>query len=667
MIEDLLYNYAIVYDATKERDSKATKHLYASVLADLTSALNYCIHLPRTGFDLFETEESIFFEGSVLLQHDIRIIPSKPTALDIVQLGKQTPTLYITEASCYEDACLVNQNYPSTLGCVNFEDLSNELLIYHWGTLKNQAVNEFSIPTQKHLNVETELFNGDELSLLPNIFLSNQLNDTKGLKEHLRESNYSFSARAQTIRILMAKFFYYNQLGHDLGGLSDEEINKWIHKLSNILGYEMVLTLPGGPNKRLTYGTHAKYINEDEEKLIDFFGIYSAIASRGVWLKGEKLSEELFIDLATLEQHFHYDKQNSFYIRRIMKRFGREIMKVMGSNDIETFIANSTKIIAFTDFPIGLAILPGYSDPLCCMVSISYRPITPLTMAFQHGLRRVDEHYINTSRPFKVLIIECLPIKDRIRNASNLGWMTLHHLLQNSDLTSVIYKECDSIDKLNSILMQTTEIDCLIISAHGMYGAEGIAGICVGDEFWMPLWTQNVPPIVILSACHVAPKGKGDYTISDAFLQAGAHAVLGTLIPVNVKENAELMYNFFEYILEVLKGKETCNDLAEVWKRVVLRNAAAEIMKSSKELYNWGMTQKINNRIIFEEYLERTKKMHIFPGHVHERIIEIIMQIAREVGKAEYFEEVLRSHGYVSESFFYIFSGFPEKIIMRKH
>ncbi|MCA4751114.1 hypothetical protein ABER99_26725 [Paenibacillus glucanolyticus] len=63
MIKDFLYNYTIVFDATRERKSKPTKHLYASVLADLTGALNYCIHLPRTGLDLFEAEERIFIEG----------------------------------------------------------------------------------------------------------------------------------------------------------------------------------------------------------------------------------------------------------------------------------------------------------------------------------------------------------------------------------------------------------------------------------------------------------------------------------------------------------------------------------------------------------------------------------------------------------------------------
>ncbi|MCA4751115.1 hypothetical protein H8Z60_01140 [Mycolicibacterium fortuitum] len=300
----------------------------------------------------------------MFLQHDIRIISSKPTVSELAQLDKHAPTLYISETSCYEDAFLISQKFPSSLGCVDFEDLSNELLIHHWETLKHQAANQFSIPTHKHLSFETELFNEGELSMLPNVFLANQLNDTTGLKEHLRKSNNSFSTRAQTMRFLMAKFIHYYQLGHDLGGLSNEKLNESIQKLSIKVGYDMVLTLPGGPNKRLTYDTNAKLINKDEEKLINFFGIHSAIASRGAWLKSDNLSAELFVSLATLEQHFHHDNQKSFYIRKTMEWFGQELKKVIGSDEIGTFIANSTRIIAFTDFPIGLAILPGYSDPL---------------------------------------------------------------------------------------------------------------------------------------------------------------------------------------------------------------------------------------------------------------------------------------------------------------
>ncbi|MFP3472728.1 hypothetical protein R0J90_21990, partial [Micrococcus sp. SIMBA_144] len=75
-------------------------------------------------------------------------------------------------------------------------------------------------------------------------------------------------------------------------------------------------------------------------------------------------------------------------------------------------------------------------------------------------------------------------------------------------------------------------------------------------------------PVIILSACHVATKGRGDFTVNDAFINAGALAILGTLIPVDVVENAALTQRLFFYIAETLQGQHDCKDLAEAWKRV---------------------------------------------------------------------------------------------------
>lgn len=57
-----------------------------------------------------------------------------------------------------------------------------------------------------------------------------------------------------------------------------------------------------------------------------------------------------------------------------------------------------------------------------------------------------------------------------------------------------------------------------------------MAGIMVGEEFWMASEDINVPPIVILSACHSSPRGMGAVNIADMFIRNGAISVLGTFI-----------------------------------------------------------------------------------------------------------------------------------------
>lgn len=49
---------------------------------------------------------------------------------------------------------------------------------------------------------------------------------------------------------------------------------------------------------------------------------------------------------------------------------------------------------------------------------------------------------------------------------------------------------------------------------------------------------------------------------------------------------------------------------------------------------------------------------------MHSQTISILKEIAKGTEMEEYLESVLQSRGYISESFFYIFSGYPENIII---
>lgn len=185
------------------------------------------------------------------------------------------------------------------------------------------------------------------------------------------------------------------------------------------------------------------------------------------------------------------------------------------------------------------------------------------------------------------MIVECLDQKDHIRSASDIGWGRVIEASRENSLIEVLYKEVGSINDIELLLAESTDIDILVISAHGVYHGENFAGLSVGDEFWIPDSDLNVPPVVILSACHVAPKGRGAYTVSDAFLKAGALAVLGTLIPVDVRHNSHLTQRFFWYISEVLKGNFSSKNIAEVLPCVISINAVNEVVDASKKLRAW--------------------------------------------------------------------------------
>ncbi|MFP3359168.1 hypothetical protein R0K17_17675, partial [Planococcus sp. SIMBA_143] len=164
------------------------------------------------------------------------------------------------------------------------------------------------------------------------------------------------------------------------------------------------------------------------------------------------------------------------------------------------------RIVAFTDFPIGLAIPPGYNDPLCSMTAISYRPLTPLTNTFKYGLNQVSPYYIGTGVGFNILVLECLSKEDPIRKYSDLGWYSMIKELEQYKLITIFYEVINSREEIEDKISSYQNVEFLIISAHGMYNSEGVSGLVVGGEFWIPTPSVRVPPVIILSACHVATK-----------------------------------------------------------------------------------------------------------------------------------------------------------------
>ena len=102
-----------------------------------------------------------------------------------------------------------------------------------------------------------------------------------------------------------------------------------------------------------------------------------------------------------------------------------------------------------------------------------------------------------------------------------------------------------------------------------MIEKRNIAGLMVGNEFWMADENDyRVPAVVILSACHVSPRGSGTVNIADMFVRAGAEAVLGTFIPINAKRNMIFINRFYTYIAEAQKEVDNikhCQKCGQVW------------------------------------------------------------------------------------------------------
>lgn len=187
----------------------------------------------------------------------------------------------------------------------------------------------------------------------------------------------------------------------------------------------------------------------------------------------------------------------------------------------------------------------------------------------------------------------------------------------------------------------------------------------IGNEFWLADENDiHVPPVVILSACHVSPRGSGAVNVADLFIRAGAVAVLGTFIPVNARRNTILMTRLFTYILEAQKGSDQYKTLADAWSGIVSTNAIHELIQSSKSFEKWIYGRNARGKVRLMEFqLERcVKRLH--PATIYSATISIIKEMLAEEGMEGKFGDILDQRDFFPESYFYQFIGNPENVFL---
>jgi len=679
--EDILkyyLNYYVVFESTSDSEeyspvifssfSNREKvfyglHGFDEDLENILPALWYCIQLPRNVLDTVDLPAQVM-KKDYSVSHNIILISSsvdqEPLSKKLIKLFP--PTLVIGEDTCSDFSASFASGNNATLGAITVGDISSEILRDHWNKLTNhmQSVAKRDSP----LHVRPRLLLGNERKALPLTFTTNQFKTTPSLLDTLQADRYLDKS------ILKHSFIEKNKVNTIAELERQGEINPSKGRWDNVFEEQLqktlipiVLTMPG-TSARHKRKTEKKEINDLDREVIEFLGIHKAIGNGGVWIESDTLNDEIFKELYSLEEHCRGRNISNKYVWRSMKRMGRILERFIGNEQLISF-KRASHITVFSDFPLGVAILPGYEEPLNCIIPISQRPLTPLTRALQTELPKVNEYYLG--KGFKVLIIECLSQEDPIREFSEKGWEIIDQMFQTNDIVEIEYYEANEVSELKRILQHNDDADILIISAHGTYDTDNnFAGLVIGNETWLAYENDfSVPPFVILSACHVAPKGVGAVTVNDMFLRAGAKAVLGTLIPVNVMKNALITIRLFVQILEALNGSKRFRSLDEAWQYVVATNAINEILDSSKKLKNWAHKRIDGKKSPLEIFMqEKSKRLRL--GNIHMDTINILRELAAEDGLQEMFDAIMNSQGYFPESCFYVLTGYPENIILKE-
>jgi hypothetical protein len=275
----------------------------------------------------------------------------------------------------------------------------------------------------------------------------------------------------------------------------------------------------------------------------------------------------------------------------------------------------------------------------------------------------LGEQGIDFTKGFQVLIAECIPSDDPVGRASRRGWDFAADEVFGTcgEQATVDHVETPSMSALRAAIADRGP-DILVLSAHG--SSRQAAGLMIGEDWCVGPGLGPLPPVVLLSACHVAPRGTGVVSVADMLLQEGALAVLGTQVPVDVHRNAVLMARFFIYIVEVLAGRERHGSLLEVWHRVQTSNAINDVVSGSQLMHSWATHPTSNGISPRQEFMSVRSTGQVRLGHVYKDTERVLAEIAEAQGVGDHVRGWLQSPGYVPESALYNFIGRPDRIYL---
>lgn len=377
----------------------------------------------------------------------------------------------------------------------------------------------------------------------------------------------------------------------------------------------------------------------------------AANESTGVLIE-DAVPPAAFHALADLERHWEVGPTPQ-KVEKLRDRLD-QTMKHLWTTELRALLHSTSHIDAFTNFPIGLLRPPGSTAPLAARVPIAYHPISPVTRALQIELG--SGGHVDFSKGFSVLIVECISADDRVGAASRRAWKVAEELSDAKRSVSIRLAETLTVKALREAVARYRP-DILVISAHGFYSPElNTAGLLIGKEKSLGTDLGPMPALVILSACHSAPRGGTGVAVTDLLLWAGAKAVVSTLVPVDVIHNSVFMTRLLVNLSDSVAGAADHKDLLGVWHRVQSSNAIVDIANGNGPLKEWAHTREDSPSPIIQ-FMRGKSKGRPSLDHIYRDTESVLLEIAAEQGIREKVAGWLRAPGYLPESMMYTLVG----------
>lgn len=631
--------------------------------------IRYAMHLPKTRFETLDLPLAYIQET----QQDSPKVSILLAPTELLALDDRLEAL----AQLYDLAIIIcspeglglareaSRKFSFTLPPVTFDQLSQSSLNRHWLDLTDQWKDEWpegaALDSSAPAWTEAPLAGGSDLSY-------KRLGRLMG-HPHAQQENYDdFAAGALdllTLKTRLRAFVELETAKFDMKDLATL-LSQTEQKLAPTMSARLCLAAPGvAPRYRRKMTANAiapsgdGIWDRDQEEVFGLLVAHDATAADSMGAILPTLDDELFHRLAALEKHW-IEGPRPASVKALLRKLNTAAASLWDGS-LPTVLARASSIHLFTNFPLGLLTLPGDTAPLATITPISYRPINPLTRALQIEL--IPDGEVLLDGKLRVLIAECIPIDDPVGAASRRAWDFTTTALSSENIQLEV-RETLTANALREAVADVGP-SVLVISAHGFQRPDAnIAGLLIGDEPVIGLELGEMPPLVILSACHTGPRGGGVVAISDMIIASGATAVLSTLVPVDVFHNSTFMMRFLLYLSMAAVGEEAELNVLAVWHRVQANSVIQDIAYGSEQLMEWAHS-KVGDTSPIEEFMSSASRGRLRRGHSYEDAETVICEIADRRGDGQKVRAWLQNPGYLPETLMYTLVGYPELIRLR--
>lgn len=668
-------------------DGVTIPHGLSREMSAALPGLWYCLHLPSTFWQLTDLPPGLVAEAHEvpLFEHRFFYAPVQLFSSDFIESWPpaHVPILATCPDAIYPEVRKHSSELGFKLEAIPFSELSSESLRKHWRAIKASFAANIQGRDEREFTLSDRLDFAP--TALPTRWLARHLHGDSaedadlGVAQLIRKAQWHQSA-------LMA----YTRLEADIDTEQSVAINvdQIIAAEAKKLRVPLTIALPGvaASYTRKVYGSAAyrgveamqatdegdrwaadianRSDSRVERAAIELLAAHHAIGRMGIGLMLPSIQPGAFTTLATLERHFA-GSPNGPGIARLLARLNDATSSIW-TTELAEAVASASYLTVFSNFPLGLLTYPGDTSPLVTRLPLCYQPMNPLSRTMQYELTYTPP--ISMAGSLGVLVAECISPDDPVGVISRIAWSHMADAIRSGGYpVELQVVEVTSPDQLRAALEEHRP-GILVLSAHGIHRPDAnFAGLLIGGQPCLGPELGNLPPVVLISACEVAPRGAGPVSISDMILRQGAMAVIGTQVPIDVRHNAILMTRLFFYLSETARGDEDFATLLDAWRFVQMSNAVNDVLNGSRSLREWGTVRRSDGSLVLEEFMNVRSRGQIRRGHVYEDTERILGEIADSEGAGEKVRGWFRNPGYVPESLFYVISGCPDKVYLTDH